>query len=155
MQGSDLQFRGKSLMARMKLHIPDTFVFETELTLRVSDMNYGDHLGNDTVLSLMHEARVQFFRSLGYTELDVEGVGIIMSDAHLVFRSEGFYGDRITIRLAPATPEGVRFDMYYQLVNAVTGKEVARARTEISFFDYATRKTVPVPEPFRIKLGNV
>ncbi len=135
-------------MPKLKLTIPDHSVFETEIPLRISDMNYGNHLGNDAVLSIMHEARVQFFKSLGYTELNVEGAGIIMADAHLVFRSEGFYGDVLTARLSLSPPEGVRFDIFYQLLNSRTGKEIARARTEISFFDYAARKTIAVPEAF-------
>jgi len=141
-------------MARLKLILPDTFQFETELTLRVDDMNYNDHLGNDAVLRLIHEARMRFVRSLGYTELDIEGVGFIMSDAHIVFRSEGFYGDSIVIRIATTRPEGVRFDMFYQLVNKQTQKEIAVARTEISFFNYTTRKTSPVPDAFIRKLGH-
>jgi len=140
-------------MARLKLLLPDEFAFETDMPLRISDINYGGHLGNDAVLSLMHEARVRYLRSLGYSELDIEGSSIIMSDAHIVFRGEGFYGDIIVIRVAPGRPEGVRFDLFYQLSNNESGKEIARARTEISFFNYATRKTVPAPDRFIKKLG--
>ena len=142
-------------MARIKLILPETFAFETEVALRISDMNYGGHLGNDAVLSLIHEARVRYLHSLGYSELDIEGSSIIMSDAHIVYRGEGFYGDTLVIRIAPSRPEGVRFDLFYQLNNRESGKEIARARTEISFFNYTTRKTVPVPGAFSSKLGFV
>jgi len=135
--------------------LPETFAFETEVALRISDMNYGGHLGNDAVLSLIHEARVRYLHSLGYSELDIEGSSIIMSDAHIVYRGEGFYGDTLVIRIAPSRPEGVRFDLFYQLNNRESGKEIARARTEISFFNYTTRKTVPVPGAFSSKLGFV
>ena len=140
-------------MPRVKLHIPDTFTFETEIPVRVTDINYGGHLGNDAVLSLMHEARVRYLVSLGYSELDIEGASIIMTDAHIVFRGEGFYGDTLLIQIAPDRPEGVRFDLWYRILHKGTGKEIARARTEISFFDYSTRKTVPVPEAFIKKIG--
>jgi hypothetical protein len=45
------------------------------------DINYGGHLGNDAVLSLVHEARVRFLKQQGYTENNIEGAGIIMADA--------------------------------------------------------------------------
>ena len=61
-------------MPRIRLELPDRFHFRTSLTVRVTDLNYGRHLGNDAVLGLLHEARVRFLRSLGYAELDVEGV---------------------------------------------------------------------------------
>lgn len=74
-------------MARIKLTLPDHCDFETQLTVRISEINYGGHLGNDAVLSLAHEARVQFFNSLGYTEFDVAGSGIVLADAVVVYRA--------------------------------------------------------------------
>jgi acyl-CoA thioester hydrolase len=73
-------------MARVKLEIPETLPFSTEISVRIGDINYGGHLGNDAVLSIVHEARVRFLGSLGYTEMNVEGKGIIMTDAVVVFK---------------------------------------------------------------------
>ena len=59
--------------------------YETEIPIRISDVNYGGHLGNDAVLSLAHEARVRFLALRGFSEKDVEGVGIMMVDAAVVY----------------------------------------------------------------------
>jgi len=75
-------------MARIKIELPGKFIFKTEITIRVSDLNYGGHLGNDSVLSICHEARLRFLKHLGYSELDVEGSGIIMSDAAIQYKGE-------------------------------------------------------------------
>lgn len=138
---------------RIKLDLPDAFTFETRIPLRITDINYGGHLGNDSVLALIHEARVRFLGSFGYTEMNVEGASIIMSDAAIVFKGEGFYGDTVMIRVAAGMPEGTRFDLFYHLVNADSGKEIARVKTGLACFDYTTRKPVPVPESFAKKLG--
>jgi hypothetical protein len=45
-------------MPRLKLELPAGFPFRTTLTVRVTDLNYGNHLGNDALLGLLHEARV-------------------------------------------------------------------------------------------------
>ena len=82
-------------MARIEIKMPDSFVFETELTIRITEINYGNHVGNDTFVSLLHEARLRFFIHLGYSELDVEGKGIIMSDLAVVYKSQSCYGDRL------------------------------------------------------------
>jgi hypothetical protein len=79
-------------MARMKLDIPSRIQFTTELNVRISDVNYGGHLGNDAVLSLIHEARVQFLNHFGYSEKDIEETGIIMADSVVIYRSEAFTG---------------------------------------------------------------
>jgi acyl-CoA thioesterase FadM len=40
-------------------------------------------------------------------------------------------------------------DFFYQLVNKESGKEIARAKTGIVFFDYEKRKPTKVPEAFK------
>lgn len=140
-------------MARIKIDLPAEFTWETELTVRVTDINYGGHLGNDSVLSLVHEARARWFRALGYSELDVEGLGIVVADAALVYRAEAFFGERLRIRLAPADHNKYGFDLLYRLENAETGDEIARAKTGVVFLDYRQRRVSRVPSGFLAALG--
>ena len=51
-------------MARLHIDLPEKFNFATELAVRVSDLNYGGHVGNDSMLTLMQEARTLFYRDL-------------------------------------------------------------------------------------------
>ena len=76
---------------RVKLEIPNFFHFETKLNIRVSDLNYGGHLGNDSFLSLAHEARVQFFNSLQMTEREFFGRSLIMADSVVIYKSCRLY----------------------------------------------------------------
>ena len=137
-------------MARVKLDLPDRFEFSTEIQVRIGDINYGGHLGNDTILSLIHEARVRFLQKYGFTEANIGGVGLIMTDAVIVYRSEGFYGDTLTIDVTIGDFTKSGCDFFYRLTNKLTLKEVARAKTGIVFFDYKTRKVVSIPECFRV-----
>jgi len=137
-------------MARVKLDLPDRFEFSTEIQVRIGDINYGGHLGNDTVLSLIHEARVRFLQKYGFTEANIDGVGLIMTDAVIVYKSEGFYGDTLTIDVTVGDFSRSGCDFFYRFTNKLTRKEVARAKTGIVFFDYKTRKVVSIPEHFRV-----
>ena len=74
-------------MARIELNLPENFSFSTDVRVRVSDINYGNHLGNDALLSLVHEARLQFLQSRGFSELDIDGCGLILTDAVIVYKS--------------------------------------------------------------------
>lgn len=139
-------------MARIKLDMPDNYTFTTELPVRISDINYGGHLGNDAVLSMIHEARIRFLNYYHYSELDVEGTGIIMTDSAIVYRSEGFHGDQIQIDVTVDDFNRYGCDIYYLLSNKKTAAEVAQAKTGIVFFDYQQRKVVPVPEQFRSRM---
>jgi YbgC/YbaW family acyl-CoA thioester hydrolase len=142
-------------MSRIRLDLPDRFLFATEIPLRVSDINYGGHLGNDAVLSLAQEARMRFLRSHNWSEQDVAGVGMIMTDAVVVYRSEAFYGDVLTIDVAVADLQQLGCDFLFRMVNKATGVEVARVKTGIVFFDYANRKPVQMPEEFKMVCGEV
>ncbi len=140
-------------MARIKLELPTSFSFQTEIPVRIGDINYGGHLGNDAVLSIVHEARVRFLQSLGYSELDIEGRAILMTDAAIVYRSEGLYGDVLTVDVAVADIQSAACDIVFRLTNAKSGKEVARAKTGIVFADPATRRIVAVPDGFRARFA--
>lgn len=136
-------------MARVRLELPDRFEFETRLTLAIGDINYGGHMGNDAVLRLAHEARLRFFKSHGWSEMDVAGAGIIMADAAIVYRAEAFHGDELIVRVTPADFGSSGCDLLYQFVRVADQCEIARAKTGIVFFDYQIRKTCRIPAPFR------
>ena len=52
-------------MARLQLDPLPRYTFQVEMAVRVTDLNYGGHLGNDRLLSLVHEARVAFLAEHG------------------------------------------------------------------------------------------
>jgi len=136
-------------MARVEIELPATFPFTTRLHVRIGDINYGGHLGNDAVLSLAHEARLRFLVAHGFTdERDVGGLGLIMADAAVVYRSEGHHGMELEIAVALADVRSRSFDLLYRLADAATGAEIARVKTGLVWFDYATRKVARMPGPF-------
>lgn len=139
-------------MARIKIDMPEHYTFTTDLPIRISDINYGGHLSNDAVLSMVHEARVRFLEHYHYSELDVEGAGIIMTDSAIVYKSEGFYGDEIQISVTVGDFNKYGCDLFYLMSNKKTAVEVAHAKTGIVFFDYDQRKVISVPTGFRAKM---
>ena len=87
-------------MARVKLKFPDENpLFTTIIPVRVNDLNYYNHVGNDSVLTIVHEARMQFLRSHGFDEINAGGVSLIMADVMIAYKGESFYGDSLTIDL--------------------------------------------------------
>ena len=136
-------------MPRERLDLPEKFLFTTKISLRVSDINYGGHLGNDAVLALAQEARMQFLTSHGWSEQDIAGVGIIMTDAVVIYRSEAFYGDVLTVDVTVADLQQLGCDFLFRMVNTASGKEVARVKTGIAFFDYSRRRPTGMPDAFR------
>ncbi len=136
-------------MARIKIDMPDNYSFSTDMPVRISDINYGGHLGNDAVLSMIHEARVRYLASFNYTEMNVEGLGIIMTDSAIVYKAESFHGEQIQIDIAVGDFNKYGCDIYYLLTNKQTAVEIAHAKTGIVFFDYEVRKVTGIPQTFQ------
>ena len=135
-------------MARSELKLPDDFSFSTDVRVRISDINYGNHLGNDALLSLVHEARLQFLQSRGFSELDIDGCGLILTDAVILYKSQGFHGDLLTILAAVGDFNKYGCDFFFKIIQKNSGKELARAKTGIVFFDYNRQKMASVPAAF-------
>ena len=139
-------------MSRIQIQLPEQFAFSTDITLYQLHMNYGGHLDNALLLSVVSEARVRFFKSLGYTELDIEGVGILVADAAVQYRSEAFHGDVMEVSVGAADLAKKGFDLVWCMHEKTTRREVARGKTGIVCFDYASRKVAALPAAFREKL---
>lgn len=136
-------------MARVELNLPSHFPFSTELTVRITDVNYAGHMGNDKVVSLMHEARYRFMAHHGLQELNVEGLGVIIADNVIVYKSEAFANEVLVMEVAVADFNKYGCDFVYRLTEKTSGREVARAKTGVVFFDYQKRAVQAVPESFR------
>lgn len=142
-------------MPRVKIELPAGWTFRTEIPVRITDVNYGQHVGNDTMLAFLQEARVQWLRSLGYpSELLAAPVGLILVDLAVRMKAEAAYGDRLAVQLAVAEWSKVGFELVYLLTKVAGGEEVARATTGFVFFDYTARKLAPAPAEFRARAGG-
>lgn len=130
---------------RIKLPEPKSYCFSTTLKVRVSDLNYADHLSNDKLLTYAHQARVELFASWGQSELNFGGMGIIMTDAAVIFKAEGHLNDELIIWVGVDDISRLGFDLYYRVVNQQTGQEIALMKTGIVCFDYSSKKVVPIP----------
>ncbi len=128
--------------------MPDSFLFSTDITVRISDINYGMHVGHDSFLTITHEARVRFLRNLKVTESDIFGRGIILSDACLSYTNEAFYGDVINVKIGRGEFKKYGLDLFYLLSEEKRKIEIGRVKTGIVFFDYKNRKIARVPAKF-------
>ena len=144
-------------MARIKIDLPSHFDFRVTIPVRITDINYGGHVGNDAILSIMHEARMQFLKHHGYSELDFAGTGLIMNDVGIEFKNELFYGDSIIASVSAGDFSRVSFDLYYKFEKAGGDKMVlvAAGKTGMICYNYDLKKISPVPETAKLKIGSV
>ena len=141
-------------MATIRINMPGNFSFSTSMQVRITDINYGGHLGNDSLLSILHEARLQYLQNLGFSELDAGGAGLIMADVAIVYKGEGFQGDVLQIQIAAGELSSRGFVLFYKITCQREDKNIliAEAQTTMLCFNYTTRKVISMPEKLREKL---
>lgn len=142
-------------MSRIKLEMPEKFEFSTIIPVRITDINYGNHMGNDSLLSLIHEARVRYLNNIGLTEVNIGGCGIIMVDSIIIYKSEVYYGDDLIFKVSVRDISNSGCDFYYKAISKNNVKDAAIAKTGIVFYDYINKKITPVPEVFINAIKNL
>lgn len=120
-------------------------------------MNYGNHMGNDVVLSVMHDARMQFLSAKGYTELEIGGCGMIMADVMIAYRNEGYYGDILNVELFADEIGSRSFDFLYKITTVRDNQVVAiaEAKSGMVCYDYKAGKVCSLPPVFRDQLNQL
>lgn len=133
------------VMARVKLKLPDEMAFVTCLEVRITDLNYGGHLGNDRILAYAQEARSSLLARWGASEIEAFGTGMIIADAAIQFKSEGFFPEKIEIYMGVSDISPVGWDFYYNMVIASRNKTLAIVKTGMVAYDYQSGKMVDIP----------
>ena len=139
-------------MARILFDLPERFGFTTELQVYISHVNYGGHLDNAQLLSLVSEARVRFFQALGYREGHIEGTAVVVGDLMAQYKSEGYHGETLRIEMAATDFNRYGFDLQFRMRELLTGREVALGKTGIVFIDRQSRRVTPIPASMRERL---
>ena len=143
-------------MSRVKLSMPEKFLGEITIPVRIGDINYGNHIGNDSFVSILHEARIKWLAQYNFSELNIGGAGLIMSDLTIEFKKEGFYGDIIQVQIFVGEQSTIGFELYYQLFTNRLDEKIllVNAKTGMVCYDYQNRKVAPIPSTFLEILGS-
>ena len=143
-------------MARLTLEFPeDQFCYSTHLTVRVTDINAANHLGNDSMISMISEARARFLFEFGIEETQEDGTGIIVTDLATTYRAEAHARDQLLFEVGVMDFNRYGGDISFRISRPADGTLVAMAKSGFVFFDYRQSKVVPMPESFSTKFPKV
>ncbi|MEO8861763.1 MAG: thioesterase family protein [Ginsengibacter sp.] len=134
-------------MARIRIELPEKCLATFNIPIRITDINYGNHVGNNALVEIIHEARMQFLREHNFTELDAAGTALIMNELLVEFKSEAFYKDILEVKIFAGEITRVGFDIYYS-VSTVRNNQpslIAYAKTGMVCFNYREKKVESIP----------
>jgi acyl-CoA thioesterase FadM len=143
-------------MARLKLEFPeDQYCYSTHLTVRVTDINASNHLGNDSMISMISEARARFLFEFGIHETRGDGTGIIVTDLATTYRTEAHARDQLLFEVGVMDFNKYGGDISFRISRPADSSLVAMAKSGFVFFDYRLGKVVAMPEAFSAKFPKV
>lgn len=144
-------------MARLKLEFSDEcFVYSTQLSVRVTDINAGNHLGNDSMISMISEARARFLYEYGVRETEGDGTtGIIVTDLATTYRAEAHARDQLVFEVGVMDFNKYGGDIVFRITRPSDNTLVAMAKYGFVFFNYRLKQVVPMPDDFRAKFPRV
>jgi acyl-CoA thioesterase FadM len=141
-------------MARLKLQFPeDQYCYSTLLDVRVSDINNGNHLANDSMISMLSEARARFLFEFGVRE--TEGDGIIVTDLATTYRAEAHARDQLLFEVGVMDFNKYGGDITFRVSRPLDQTLIAMAKYGFVFFNYGSGQVVPMPDDFRAKFPQV
>jgi len=141
-------------MTRVKVEVPEQFLFSMERNVGISDVNYARHLDSVTMVQILHEARLQFLASLGFTEGNIYGLGMVVTDMAVDYRSESFANDRLIIDVGVDNFNRYGLDISLQVTNSALESVVCQAKIGVVFFDFDKHQITPMPEAFTTLLED-
>jgi len=143
-------------MARLQLNFPeDQFYYSTPLTVRVTDINAANHLGNDSMISMISEARARFLFEFGVPETERDGTGIIVTDLATTYRAEAHARDELLFEVGVMDFNKYGGDIIFRITRPRDRKLIAMAKSGFVFFNYKSSEVMAMPEEFRAKFDRV
>lgn len=141
-------------MPRIKVSVPDQFLFSMERSVGISDVNYAKHLDSVAMVNILHEARLQFLASLGFTEGNIYGLGMVVTDLAVDYRSESFANDLLIVDVGVSGFNRYGFDIGLKVTNSALEAVVCNAKMGVVFFDFDRHKIAELPPAFKAILGQ-
>ena len=119
---------------------------------RISDINYGGHLGHVELINLLHEVRVKFLHQYALKESDLNGHVLVVRSLNLIYKNQVFWNNDLEIKIQ-VTLDGAKIIFDYNVYNSSLGNETAVA--EIAMILLNREKKRPAkPEIFARMLKN-
>ena len=143
-------------MARLDLHFADElFCYQTHLTVRITDINAANHLANDSMISMISEARARFLFEMGVEETREDGIGIIVTDLATTYKAEAHARDQLLFEVGVMDFNPYGGDITFRITRPADGALVAMAKSGFVFFNYQNGKVTAMPATFHSKFTKV
>lgn len=131
------------------------FHFYHPIEVRYGDLDPQGHVNNAKHLTYFEQARVQYMIELGLFTKDQSfmKIGVIIADVHITYFEPVYFGQTIKVGVRAAKFGTKSMTWEQNIVDADTGKELAKGEVVIVTYDYKEEKTIPIPQEWRERIS--
>lgn len=123
-----------------------TFKFSIPLTVRVNDLNYGNHVGHQNFFAYFQESRVAYLQQFGFSELGIGDYGMLIAEAGCKYKQALFLNDALQVACRVTEIKSKKFTMAYRISK---GEVICAEGFTINIcYDYSANKVARLPENF-------
>lgn len=133
----------------MRANVSNNIIFETTIPVLVNHLNYGNHLGYDSILSILQEARMRWLKSIGekITEINIQdNIGWLVKKVELDILSEAFHGDLLRVSLSVIEYKKSHFTLQYKVENINQKNKLCESKTQQVCYDFSSEKISRIPK---------
>ena len=130
------------------------FRFYHPIEVRYGDLDPQGHLNNAKHLTYFEQARIEYWIQMGFftKHQSFMEIGVIVANVHITYLEPVYFGQNINVgvRVAKLGTKSMTWDQ--NIIDADTGRELARGELIIVMYDYKQEKTIPIPQEWREKI---
>ena len=133
------------------------FRFYHPIEVRYGDLDPQGHVNNAKHLTYFEQGRIAYMIELGLFTRDQSfmEVGVILADIHIVYHDPIYFGQTIKVGVHAARLGNKSMTWEQNILDADTGKELAKGEVVMVTYDYRAEKTIPIPQAWRERILEV
>jgi acyl-CoA thioester hydrolase len=122
--------------------------------VRYGDLDPQGHVNNAKHLTYFEQARIQYMIELRLFTKDQSfmEIGMILADIHIAYFEPIYFGQNIKVGVHAAKFGNKSMTWEQNIVDADTGKELAKGEVVIVTYDYKQEKTISIPQEWRERI---
>ena len=130
------------------------FNFHHPVEVRYGDLDPQGHVNNAKHLTYFEQARIAYMVELGLFTKDQSfmEIGVILADVHITYLAPIYFGEQIKVGVHIAKLGTKSMTWNQNIVDAKTGKELAKGEVVMVTYDYKEEKTINIPHEWREKI---
>ena len=129
------------------------FKFFHLIEVRYGDLDPQGHVNNAKHLTFFEQARIAYMIELGLFTKDQSfmEIGVILADVHITYHAPIYFGEHIKVGVHAMKLGNKSMTWEQNIVDAETGRALAKGELVVVTYDYKTEKTISIPREWREK----